>query len=616
MTRRHDQVVRLVWPGRERAEAQGRAYQRPAVSLRTVERYARPPGSRSGASDTTGEAKGDRSPPRLRRLLHGDSLLAVRALLPELEGQVDLVYLDPPFATGDEFRIRIPVGEGQVDPKGSGRSIEETAFRDRWGDGLEGWLDTMLPLLAGARSLLADHGSLYLHCDHRVAFHAKVLMDELFGADRFVNQIVWHYSGWNRHNKAHFNRRHDQILVYTRGDKPLFASLSEPWSSKEEYVKVRKQKVRINDEGREYVLSDAGGGRRVRRFLDEAMAHGRPLDDVWSLDKLNNSSRESAGYPTQKPLALLRRVVEASSAPGGVVLDLFCGSGTTLVAAEDLGRGWVGCDLSGRAIEVSRRRVLGRVGKAVPEPAVRPVSGETAAPSGPPDEPPVELQRVEGCRRPDLLLELLEAYGATPLADRSGPCGVKGPALVQAFGPGSEVTGRIIAEGTAEAVDKGCSELHLLAFDWSPEIAVELVDQARKGGVIPVLVGVPPGAPWLAGPPGTKVGFFELPHPKASCSEGRSQTLTVRLELVEYPSGALLPPQLQPLSDPLELVELWGVDLDFDGATFTYDWLGLRTGRGRTLPLVTPALDRPSSRTGRPAIKVVDVLGAEVIRLL
>ena len=197
-----------------------------------------------------------------------------------------------------------------------------------------------------------------VHLDWRKSHYGKVILDEVFGEQNFQNEIVWHYSGWNKKLKSYFERRHDVLLYYSKTATPRFNSYAQPWESKEEYVKVRKQELLVDDDGREYVLSDAGGGKRVQRYIEEAMAAGRPSDDVWKLDKINNSSKEAVGYPRQKPKALLERVVGAFSDPGDVVLDCFVGSGTTAVVAEKLGRRWIAVDCGKLAIYTTQKRLL------------------------------------------------------------------------------------------------------------------------------------------------------------------------------------------------------------------------------------------------------------------
>ena len=290
---------------------------------------------------------------------------------------VDLIYLDPPFnsnrtyeapigskAAGAAFKDAWTLDDVDVHEHGeladrnpAAYSVIEAA-RQANGKGMQSYLIMMAVRLLEIRRLLKSTGSLYLHCDPTASHYLKLLMDGIFGWHQFRNEIVWAYSGWNKQLRAHLERRHDVVLFYAASKASKFNYPTRPWDSKAEYVKTRKQKVRVDDDRREYVLSDAGGGKRVKRYLDEAMQYGVPLDDVWRIDKLNNSDKvERTGYPTQKPLALLERIIHASSNAGDLILDPFCGCATTLVAARRLGRQWAGIDLSPLAIKLVNERI-------------------------------------------------------------------------------------------------------------------------------------------------------------------------------------------------------------------------------------------------------------------
>src|SRR5690606_37146375 len=207
------------------------------------------------------------------------------------------------------------------------------------------------------KEILAEDGFIALHCDDARNAYLRIILDEVFGSTNFRNEVIWHYSGWNRHLDSGLNNRHDSILVYGKSKFAKFRPVTIPWESKEAYVAARKQQVHVAQDGREYVLSDAGGGQRVERYLDEAIAEGRPIDDVWKLDKLNNSSKESVNYETQKPELLLQRVIDWASVEGDFVLDCFIGSGTTAAVAQNLGRRWIGCDINKGAIQTTAKRL-------------------------------------------------------------------------------------------------------------------------------------------------------------------------------------------------------------------------------------------------------------------
>jgi DNA modification methylase len=319
----------------------------------------------------------------VRKLFYGDNLDVMRESLPD--GFADLIYLDPPFNSKKAYNAifaqnnpgmaaaqiqafddtwvwdLLTVQEFErLTQGGSPRKVADTltAFRKVLGESdLMAYLVMMTARLLEMHRVLKPTGSLYLHCDQTASHYLKVVLDAIFGPKQFRNEIIWHYSGWNKRMQMHFERRHDVLLFYGKSNAQAFNSYAIPWADEEEYIRVRRQKVHVDEEGRKYVLSDRGGGNRIRRYLDEAMQYGRPVDDVWDIDKLNNSSKEALGYPTQKPLALLRRIIQASSNPGDIVFDPFCGCGTSVAAAEELGRSWVGIDVAYIAIDLILKRL-------------------------------------------------------------------------------------------------------------------------------------------------------------------------------------------------------------------------------------------------------------------
>jgi len=299
------------------------------------------------------------------KLIWGDNKLILSSLANgpmreeiEKEGGLKLIYIDPPFAVGADFGFNIEIGGETAEKKQS--IIEEIAYRDTWGKGISSYLSMMYERLKLMHNLLANNGSIYLHCDWRVVNHLRLLLDDIFGADMFRNSIAWNYSGWNKKLNSGYEKRYDSILFYGKCEKQIFNSFFEQWESKEEYVKRRKQKLLIEEgTNREYVLSDGGNGTRIKRYLDEAIAEGVVVDDVWALDKLNNSAKENVDYPTQKPEALLERIIKASSNEGDLIADFFCGSGTTAAVAEKLGRKWITTDLGRFSVHTARKRLIG-----------------------------------------------------------------------------------------------------------------------------------------------------------------------------------------------------------------------------------------------------------------
>ena len=331
------------------------------------------------------------------QLFYGDCLTIFQEIR---KHSVDLIYLDPPFNSNREYNAIYKDETGRPLPdqieafcdlwtldeereraiktmpvlmREAGIEDEVAEFWKLWMNALRNtqprllaYLSYMVERLIQMRIILKPTGSIYLHCDPTASHYIKVMMDAIFGHGNFRNEIIWHYSGWNARLKQRFNSRHDTILFYSNGkrqDSIVFNSYSIPWKSEKEYLRTIKQKVHTDELGRKYVLSDAGEGKRINRYLNEAMEYGRPVSDMWTIDKINNSSKENLGYATQKPLALLRRIILASSNPDDVVMDPFCGCATTLEAAHTEGRRWIGIDIAIHAIKrVARVRLGDRCG--------------------------------------------------------------------------------------------------------------------------------------------------------------------------------------------------------------------------------------------------------------
>lgn len=271
-------------------------------------------------------------------LLHGENLAMLRALHETHEGRVALAYVDPPFFTNRVHEAKL----GHKDLR-----TRLAAFDDRWPD-QAAYLEALAPRLAAMRDLLAPHGSIVVHVDPRTSHYVKVLLDEIFGPDAFASEIVWRYRRWPS-KTPNFQRVHDVLLRYRKDTKtrprwnqpyePLAASTLATWGTTKQRAVFAKS------------------GRRERSSSTSEPTLGTPMGDVWEIGVLAPVSRERTGYPSQKPEALLERIVEALSDPGDVVLDPCAGSGTTLAVAARLGRSFVGIDQSDVAIETARARL-------------------------------------------------------------------------------------------------------------------------------------------------------------------------------------------------------------------------------------------------------------------
>jgi DNA modification methylase len=251
-------------------------------------------------------------------------------------GCCDLIYADPPFCTGK----RQAAADGGHE------------FADAWPGGLESYLEFLQPRIEQFHRLLKTTGTLWLHLDWHAVHYVKVRLDALFGYDNFLNEVIWSYRTGGRSTRW-FARKHDSLLVYARrAGRHTFNLLRDGC--------FRTDGLKRDETGRPYKNTRAG---RLYFHPD-----GPAMTDVWEIPFLSTVSLERTGYPTQKPEALLERIIRSSSPPDGVVADFFCGSGTALAVAQRLGREWIGCDVSPEAVELARQRLarLPRTRAAMP----------------------------------------------------------------------------------------------------------------------------------------------------------------------------------------------------------------------------------------------------------
>ena len=269
------------------------------------------------------------------QLILGENLVVMSTLLAEYAGKVDLIYADPPFFSQKHYPARIGRGEDSRRPQDW--KLAE-GYPDAWPT-LDAYLDMLYPRLRLMHQLLAPTGTLYLHLDWHASAYARLLLDEIFGADRLLNEIVWVYHGPSPIRSA-FNRKHDTILVYTKSEHYTFNvdAVRQPYNA----VTVKT-----------FASSPKAGFGKVPN-----LARGKVPEDWWYFPVVARLHNERSGYPTQKPAALLERIVLASSDPGDLVADFFCGSGTTLAVAARLGRRFIGSDIARRAVQTTRARLV------------------------------------------------------------------------------------------------------------------------------------------------------------------------------------------------------------------------------------------------------------------
>ena len=537
------------------------------------------------------------------KLIWGDNLLVMGSLLEKFAGKIDLIYIDPPFATGSTFSFKTEIGESGEEVLKEQSAIEEKAYRDTWGNGTASYVDMMAARIRLIRDLLSERGSLYLHCDWRVNSHLRLVLDEVFGAENFQREIVWDISVLSGFKTKANNwiRGHDTLLFYTKSGNFLFKKQST--EHRPEYI-ARFNKT--DEDGRRYF-----DGRGERRYLDDVLEKGKAIGDVWN-DVMSfqqiPTSQERLGYDTQKPEALLERIIRASSDERSIVADFFSGSGTTLAVAEKLGRRWIGCDLGRWGVHVTRKRLLGienckpfevlNLGKYERQYWQGVTFGDSKG------KPFAERALYE------YLAFILKLYGGQPVAGMTQLHGKKGRAMVHIGAVDAPVTIGEIDAAVDECAKLKQGDLHVLGWEWEMGLYDLMVEAAKKKGVKLLLLQIPREVMEQQAAAKGDVHFFELAYLEADIKQPKKLTTQVALQDFVIPNTELIPEDVRSkVKRWSDYIDYWAVDWDFQNDTFMQGWVAYRTRKERKLCLVSDpnTYERPGRY--RILVKVVDIFG-------
>jgi DNA modification methylase len=280
----------------------------------------------------------------INRLILGDNLEILRSIDKDA---IDLIYLDPPFFSNRNYEVIW------------GDTGEIRSFQDRWAGGISHYIAWLKERVIEMHRILKPTGSIFLHCDwHANAYIRVEIMDKIFGENNFRNEIIWHYGARLMHNNRKINCKKDSLFFYAKSEKVEIKSPTTEWT-RDDFIKTKRQAVHIDEEGREYIWQDAGKGKSkaYKRYIDEVLDKGKAIDDVWTIPILTSSDKERIGYPTQKPEALLERIINMASNTNDIILDPFVGGGTAIAVADRLNRQWVGIDQSPMAVKVTEFRL-------------------------------------------------------------------------------------------------------------------------------------------------------------------------------------------------------------------------------------------------------------------
>lgn len=305
------------------------------------------------------EAYGDPVSGWMNKIFWGDNIQVLSHLLRDYRGEVDFIYLDPPFDSKADYKKKVTLaGKGAANDHSA---FEEVQYSDIWTN--DNYLQFMYERLVLASQLLKPTGFIAVHVDWKKVHHLRLIMDEVVGPDNFRNEIIWAYPGREMHIDHKFNAKHDNILLYgaSPSAKIRMKNVAIPYD-KDARVKSLRRKVHLDDDGKEWVWETRGqaaGQEPYKRYLDEILGDGRALNDVWSdIQFLRGNDPRKTGYPTEKPQALLERLILATTDPGHLVLDVFMGSGTTQAAAMQTGRRFIGADINLGSIETTIEKLI------------------------------------------------------------------------------------------------------------------------------------------------------------------------------------------------------------------------------------------------------------------
>lgn len=559
------------------------------------------------------------------RLIYGDNLLAMQALLTgdkssnleALRGKVDLIYIDPPFDSKADYRTKITLPGNEITQKPT--TFEQFGYSDLWQKGTVSYLEYMYPRLLLMRELLSDKGSIYVHIDWHVGHYIKILLDDIFGKENFVNEIVWSYRSGGASKKTSLPRKHDNIFFYCKNPN----NFSINFKTERQYLEKPFMGSKQDSSGRYYVdtlLRDVFEGAPY--IINDTKI------EQYNMRPVLNLSSERIGYATQKPEGFIKALIEIATNEGDLVCDFFGGSGTTAAVAEKLGRRWITTDIGKPSNLVMRKRFIDMNAKPFLYQAIGDYNKEAFA-----------LNKIN--RVGDLCEVVLKLYGALPfererLDDRRWGYIKGGKTLVFVDSPNkftSKNTLKKAFEAKNNLLGGGWSKCVVLSWNYHFDISEglelykdsvevlsippDLLDRLRRNGLGKLIDS-------------GSIRFTSLQYLTLKNIELKSWDKEEDELKVELGNYILHSPDAIPLdekdkqtleeimtNDPLSLIEYWSIDPDYDGETFRSIWQDYRQNTendGDALHCVYSTTLRVKKKAERTVcVKAVDVFGLESI---
>lgn len=620
-------AVHLEWEGKPKK------VDRISLPFQTVETINESRATRERDAGALFGPNGPETPVR-NMLVWGDNRLVMGSLLEDHAGRVNLVYIDPPFDTGADFSVAVDVGGAGLIKEPS--VLEEHAYRDTWGAGYDSYLSMMYARLVLIHELLSEDGSLFLHCGPTVSHTLRVLCDEVFGSDNFRNEIVW--KRFNFHADAkRFGRVTDRVLFYSKSSTYKFRELRVPFSAEYEAAKF----THVEGDGRRYRLSDLNppGGRgpvyefhgvtkawrfsedrmrrldaegriytksnvaQLKRYLDEV--EGQAVHELWSdVAPINPRAAERLGYPTQKPEALVERIIEATTDEGDLVADFFVGSGTTPAVAERMGRRWIACDLGRFAIHTTRKRLLNL-------PDCRPFDIKNL---GVYERQRWQIASGNGALRA-YLDTILTFYCAEPVDGFAQLHGRKAGRMVHVGATDAPVTIDETEDVMDEMADNGVESCDILGWEWEMGLHDTITERARRRGLDVRPRQIPREVMERQITEADAVRFFELAHVDLDVRRQGHEACVV-LKDFAIPSEELIPPKVRErIESWADLIDYWSVDFDYSDEVFHNQWQSYRTRETPALLTQSDWHEYPDAGRYSIVVKIIDIFGNDTTKL-
>lgn len=652
------------------------------------------------------------------KLIWGDNKLVLSSLKngpmrEEIEkaGGLKLVYIDPPFDVGADFSFDVNVGEESVTKEPS--IIEELAYRDTWGRGKDSYVSMVFERLKLLKELLATDGSIYVHVGPNVSHLVRSIMDELFGSNRYQNEIIWRRA-FAHSDSARYGVIHDAILFYTNSDKWIWNPVRQ--APDKDYIETffdcydkkreeRYQRISLSagglsgggytyeykgvktlwrcpietlkkhdEEDRLHWPQKKGGVPRLKRY--ESEYEGVLAQDIWSdISKIHNQSSELIGYATQKPEALLERIIKASSNEGDLVADFFCGSGTTLAVAEKLGRKWIGCDLGRFAVHTTRKRMIG-VQRELKQ-AGKPYRSFEILNLGKYERQyfvgidptlPEEQRKAQTLQREEHYLTLiLSAYKAERMFQLAPFHGKHGSTVILVGPIDAPVTLAQVNEAIDSCRQNKISKADILGFEFEMGLVPAIQDEARQKGVTLSLKYIPKDVFDRRAIERNQVKFYDVAYVDIM---PKTQGKTIQVHLKDF--GVFYrQDDLDSLGESLkdggskvtidggqvvkiskdksgvvtrevltkkwtDWIDYWAVDFDYESRKeiitiledgeerevwtgnyiFENEWQSFRTKSERRLELMSGKHDYPQKGKYKVAVKVIDIFGNDTTKVV